>query len=129
VRSSGLLKRAAIAVGATSLISGIAIAGTAAAASASTIGVGQVQICAQGNYAAYIVFPRRGGYTSTIVPQGQCWIKTMGGVKSEPIEVYGVWNTHPDQSFYIGTEWYDGADSGIGIGAEGVSTSPYLWTW
>ena len=129
MKISGKLKRAAVAATAAGVLSGVVIAGTAAAASASTIPGGTVQICAQGNYTAYIVFPYRGGFASTLVPRGQCWINYMGGNSWEPIKVYGVWNTHPDQSFYIGTEWYDGAVSGIGIGAEGSTTSPYLWTW
>jgi hypothetical protein len=123
------LKLAVAALGTAGALSGAVIVGGTAAASASTIPGGHVQICAQGNYTAYIVFPYRGGFSSTLVPQGQCWWDYMGGNSWEPINVYGIWNTHPDQSFYIGTEWYDGAVSGIGIGAEGVTTSPYLETW
>jgi hypothetical protein len=123
------LKLAAVALSTAGALSGAAIVGGTASASASTIPGGHVQICAQGNYTAYIVFPDRGGLSSTLVPQGHCWWDYMGGNSWEPINVYGVWNTHPDQSFYIGTEWYDGAVSGIGIGAEGVTTSPWLETW
>ncbi len=101
----------------------------AGAASASTIRKGHVKFCAQGNYAAYIKFPHRRGLESTIVPRGHCWYQYMGGKRREPIKVYGIRNTNPSQSFYIGTRWYDGAVSGIGIGAEGVTTRPYLRTW
>lgn len=31
--------------------------------------------------------------------------------------------------FVIGTEWYNGDVSGMGIGAEGTSTSPWIETW
>jgi hypothetical protein len=129
MKVSGKIKRIAAAASAVGVLSGAAIAASAGVASASTIPTGEVQICAQGNYAAYIEFPDLNDSTSTVVPQGQCWISPVHSDGWEPIDVYGIWNTHPGQSFYIGTEWYDEAVSGIGIGAEGTSTSPYLWTW
>jgi hypothetical protein len=129
MKISGRLKRIVAAVSTVGVLSGVVIAASAGVASASTIPTGRVQLCAQGNYAAYLQFPDRGGLESALVPQGQCWDQYMGGNSWEPIKVYGVWNTNPNQSFYIGTEWYDGAVSGIGIGAEGVTTAPCLWTW
>ena len=129
MKVSGRLKRMAVAVGTAGVLSTAVITASAGAASASTIPNGQVQLCSQGNYTVYMEFPNRGGLESTTVPQGQCWQHYMGGNSWEPIKVYGIWNSHPDQSFYIGIEWYDGAVSGIGIGAEGSTTNPYLWTW
>ncbi len=128
MKVSGRLKRIVAAASTVGVLSGAVIAASAGVASASTIPKGYVQLCAQGNYTAYLSFPDL-GKTSTLVPPGQCWDHYVGGNSWEPIKVYGVWNTNPSQSFYIGTEWYDGAVSGIGIGAEGVTTAPYLWTW
>ncbi len=129
MKVSGKFKRMAAAVGTAGVLSAAVITASAGAASASTLPKGRVQLCSQGNYTAYLKFPYRGGLESYAVPRGKCWNHYMGGNRWEPIKVYGVWNSHPNQSFYIGTKWYDGAVSGIGIGAEGSTTKPYLWTW
>jgi hypothetical protein len=128
MKVSGRIKRLAAAAGAVAVLSGTVIAAGAGAASASTIPKGYVQLCAQGNYVAYVKFPSRELQSFTVKP-GHCWKEYMGGRSSESIKVYGIWNTHPGQSFYIGTKKYDGAVSGIGIGAEGITTKPHLYTW
>ncbi len=113
---------------------GAVLGASMVSASASTIPYQHVEVCAQGNYTAYAQFPSGlGGFETTLIPPGTCWyesVPAVGGATGwQPINVYGIWNTHPDQSFYIGTEWYNADVSGIGIGAERVTTSPYLWTW
>ena len=128
MKVSGKLKRIAAAMGAVGVLSGTVIAVSVGPASASTIPKGYVQLCAQGNYRAYITFPHRKIQSFKVKPN-TCWKEYMGGNRSEPIKVYGIWNTHPRKNFYIGTEKYDGAVSGIGIGAEGVTTKPFLYTW
>jgi hypothetical protein len=124
----GRIMRIAVAVGTVGVLSGAGVAASVGPASASTIPKGYVQLCAQGNYRAYITFPHRKLQSFTVKP-GTCWKEYMGGQGSERIRVYGWWNTHSNQSFYIGSRKYDGAVSGIGIGAEGVTTKPYLYTW
>lgn len=109
---------------------------TATSASASTIPNGQIQLCAQGNYPAYIhILDRQindsgastGGFASTIVNPGDCWItsfNTHGGANQ--VDVVGL---RPDGSeFYIGSQWWNSA-TGLGLGAEGSPESPYIWQW
>jgi hypothetical protein len=102
-------------------------------ASASTIPYQHVQICAQGNYTVQAYFSTGlGNFLTTLIPAKTCWyhdVPGVGGTGWQPIKVYGFWNTHPNESFYIGTEYYNLDSSGIGIGAEGVTTHPYLWNW
>jgi hypothetical protein len=116
-------------------------------ASASTIPLGQLQLCAQGDYPVYLVqrsvpIPGTNMTTTSVgsvgigpgqpVSSGQqpgCWqeqVNTHG--QWAPVEVYG---TRPDGSaFSLGTQWYNSSVSGLGIGAEGkLSTGPYVWTW
>jgi hypothetical protein len=125
-------RRVVVALAASGAVSAAVLGATMASASASTIPYQHVEVCAQGNYTAWAEFPTRGGFETTAIAPGTCWYQAMppfGATGSEPVNVYGVWNTDPGQSFYIGTEYYNPEVSGIGIGAEGVTTSPYLWTW
>lgn len=127
------VRRIAAGLGVAGLLSaGLVLAGTASA-SASTIPFGELQICAQGNYGAFVhVLPppgtTLGDFASTIQWPGQCW--------TEPVTTDGQWaqvdvvGLRSDGSeFYIGSEWYNSSVSGMGIGAEGSSDSPYIWTW
>jgi hypothetical protein len=128
MKISGRLMRVAAAVATVGALSGTIITASAEAAPASSIHKGYVQLCAQGNYSAFITFPKRELQSFTVKP-GDCWKTLMGARGKETIKVYGYWNSHPNQSFYIGTENFSGGVSGIGIGAEGVTTKPYLYTW
>jgi hypothetical protein len=119
------LKRGA----AVAVVAAAAIAGMAAPASASTISKGFVQICAQGNYRAVVQFPSRGYYESTLVNPGSCWYRYMGGGHGwEQIRVFGDYNQSSSR-FFVGTVWYNGDVSGVGIGAEGTTTNRYYITW
>lgn len=126
------LARFAAAGVATAGIAAAAVLGGAGSSYASTIAKGDVQLCAQGNYAAVLQFPDRGGYESTVVSPGQCWKGHMGGNGSEPINVIGIYNTSSN-TFKIGTVYFNGSTSGIGIGAEGTTANAgagaYLYTW
>jgi hypothetical protein len=115
---------------ATAVVSGALFVGLAAPASASTLSKGYVQVCAQGNYRAYIEFPNRGNMISTVVYPGTCWVRYMGGNSWEPIEVFGKYN-NGGSPFALGTVQYNGAVSGLGIGAEGTTSSGqhWMWTW
>ncbi|QMU76693.1 hypothetical protein GXW83_14030 [Streptacidiphilus sp. PB12-B1b] len=121
------VKRLTTALACSVLAAGALVGVNATSASASTISNGYVQLCAQGDYPAYIVFPYRGGFSSTIVQPKTCWYTYMGGNSWEPIDIYGLGN---NSVIPIGEVWYDGSVSGIGIGAEGyASDNPYYWTW
>jgi hypothetical protein len=133
VKVSRTMKRALVALAASGAVSGAVLGASITGASASTIPYQHVEICAQGNYTAQAYFSTGlGNFWTTLIPAGTCWYEDVpgaGGTGWQAIEIYGFWNTHPNQNFYIGTEFYNPASSGIGIGAEGVTTSPYLLTW
>jgi hypothetical protein len=133
VKVSRNIKRALIALAAGGAVSGAVLGASITAASASTIPYQHVEICAQGNYTAEAYFSTGlGNFWTTLIPPNTCWYENVpdaGGTGAQPISVYGFWNTHPNENFYIGTEYYNPYSSGLGIGAEGVTTSPYLWTW
>jgi hypothetical protein len=135
MRISSLVKRVAVAAGVTAAVVG----GSTVAASASTIPNGQLQICSQGNYWSYIHVlsaPVPGGngmttqtFASTLVAPGTCWkqpVNTLGAWVQ--VDVVGLYNTSGHE-FYIGSQWYNSSVAGLGIGAEGTTTSPFIWTW
>ncbi|MPY30195.1 hypothetical protein FNH09_02370 [Streptomyces adustus] len=111
---------AAVCVAATSLL-----AVTAPSASASTIQNQWVQLCAQGDYPVVLQFPYR-GMESTIVSPGQCnWWNWPSIGTWEPVNVIDV-RSHKT----VGTAWYKGDVSGLGIGAEGwEGSSQWIQTW
>jgi hypothetical protein len=130
------VRRIATGLGVAGLLSAGVVLASAGSASASTIPGGQLQLCAQGNYSAFVHVlsePLPGGGTSrefesTIQSPGQCW--------QEPVDTAGQWaqvdvvGIYPDGSqFYIGSESYNSSVAGMGIGAEGTTDSPYIWTW
>lgn len=120
------VKRAAISAAFSCAMAAGLLAGTASSASASTIQNEWVQLCAQGNYPAYLSFPWRGGFTSTIVDPGQCqWWNVGSDHRWEPINVIDAWS-----GATVGTTWYDGDVSGLGVGAEGwEGSSQWIQTW
>lgn len=130
------VRRIAAGLGVAGVLGAGLVLASAATASASTIPGGQLQICAQGNYDVFVHVlpePLPGGGTSletysTLETPGSCW--------QEPVNTDGQWaqvdvvGVNPDGfQFYIGSEWYNSSVSGLGIGAEGTNTSPYLYTW
>ena len=123
--------KAAVAV---ALAAGLGVVASAPA-SASTIPNGQIQLCAQGNYRAYVhVLPRdlgdgssTTGMMSTLVNPGDCWISgfnTHGGANQ--VDVVGIRSNGSE--FYIGSQWWNSA-TGLGLGAEGTESNPYIWQW
>ncbi len=131
--STRIKRLGALAVGITA-IAGLGVS-TAVSASASTIPNGQIQICAQGNYPAYIhILPRSlgngattTGMASVLINPGQCrtyGFNTLGGANQ--VDVVGI---RPNGSeFYIGSQWWNSA-TGLGLGAEGTPSNPYIWQW
>jgi hypothetical protein len=131
------LKRTVTALSAVGVLSGAVIAGSAGMASASTIQNGHIQICAQGDYPAFIhvlsePVPNSGGETtesleSPVQSPGSCWwtpFNTLG--QWVQVDVVGL---HSDGSqFYIHSYWWN-SSTGIGIGAEGDQWSPWTQTW
>ncbi len=131
-----VIRRIAVALGVTALVAVPAAVATSTAASASTIPYGYVQLCAQGNYWAYVhVLPvrlpngdMRGDSQSTVQPPGTCWMQGIDTAGQwAQLDVVGI---HSDGSeFYIGSRWYNSGVSGIGLGAEGTEWNAYIWTW
>ncbi|MBV2353821.1 hypothetical protein KUM39_05520 [Streptomyces sp. J2-1] len=119
-------KRVAAAVVAAGAMTAGLLAGTAGTASASTIQNQWVQLCAQGNYPAVVQFPQRGNFESVIVSPGQCQWWNFGSIHAwEPINVIDVWSNRT-----VGTTWYNGDVSGVGIGAQGQEGgSQWIQTW
>jgi hypothetical protein len=119
-------KRAGITAVVTCAMATGLLAGTAGPASASTIQNQWIQLCAQGNYPAQIEFPYRGGASSFVVSPGQCqWWNFQDLGTWEPVNVVDVWSGKT-----VGTTWYKGDVSGLGIGAEGSEGgSQWIQTW
>ncbi len=103
----------------------------------STIPVGNIQFCAQGDYAAMIdVHPApvpgtrmtSRGVASVVIPPGQCWMSPLNTL-GQPAEVVMTgFDNSTGQPFFVGqTEWNSAC--GLGLGAEGTSGSPFWWEW
>ncbi|MER6540701.1 hypothetical protein ABT215_44575 [Streptomyces sp900105755] len=108
-------KRVGITAAVTCTMATGLLASTAGSASASTIKNEWIQLCAQGNYPAYVEFPYRGGASSFVVSPGQCqWWNWQSIGIWEPVNVVDSWSGK-----IIGTEWYNGDYNGLGIGALG----------
>lgn len=141
MKISRKLKRVAAAISAASVLSGAVIVGSTGIASASTIPNGHIQICAQGDYSAFIhvlsePIPNSNETTqtfaSTIVVPGTphaCWWN------QQPFDTFGQWvqvdvvGIHSNgQQFYIRSYWWN-SSGGLGIGAEGDQWSPWTETW
>jgi hypothetical protein len=103
-------------------LAGVAIGLSVGSAAADT--AGEFKVCAYGNYAAYVQIPQQGDIESFIAfPGTREEIGITPGTTYG--NVYGIWNTNPDQSFYIGSVGLD-SSTGYTVGAEGTTTSPYL---
>ncbi|MGW5645155.1 hypothetical protein ACWEV3_37265 [Saccharopolyspora sp. NPDC003752] len=129
------VKRVVVGLGATGLLSGALLTGTVATASASTIPDGYIQICAQGNYSAFVdIHPAElggGGTTvgviSPVQRPGSCWLRKFSthGVDA-PVDVWGI---RPDGSqFHVGAASYNSKD-GLGLGAQGTVGAPTMAKW
>ncbi|GIG03278.1 hypothetical protein [Catellatospora citrea] len=116
-----------LAVVASASLTTLAILWGTGGAPAAASWAGEVGLCIGGNYAAYLRFPQRGGWTSPLITNG-CWSTTMGSsgnfVTAETFEVRGVWNTHPDQSFLVCSVY---VSPGVGtalVMTNGTTTQP-----
>jgi hypothetical protein len=122
MRVMSKVKRFAVAAGAASLLAGAAVAVTAGSAEAAVPHT--FKVCAYGNYTAQADIPQQGGFSTYLIQPGQCQqIPIVAG--STYGNVWGFYNTHPDQRFYVGTATFNSATGWTG-GAEGTTTSPYL---
>jgi hypothetical protein len=131
-----IIRRIGVTLAAAAAVAVPVVATTATQASASTIPYGNVQLCAQGSYPAFVhVLPVRlsNGFTtreywSTVESPGHCW---MSGVDTAgqwaQVDVVGIHSNGSE--FYIGSRWYNSSVSGIGLGAEGNEWNPYIWQW
>jgi hypothetical protein len=139
-----LAARAATVAAATAIVGGLVAGAVATPASASTIQRGWIQFCVQGNYTAFIhvlseLDPKTGRDTTTVQtspmrpgqvinggPPGCTWFPWDTDGVSVQVDVVRV---APDGSqHWINDTWYN-SNSGLGIGAEGTQTNPYITTW
>lgn len=141
-----LATRAVTVLAVTGALAGLAASMTTATASASTIQKGWLQICAQGNYPAYVhvlsePIPNSPGmYTGEWVspamtpgvsvdgaPAGCLWKQVPTDNVWVQVDVVGL---KPNgQEFWLGDEWYNSNVSGMGIGAEGTPSNYSIATW
>jgi hypothetical protein len=114
----------ALAAGGAVVLAGMVIAapGTALAATATpaTIGSGNMELCANGNYNAELSFLQF-GTSSALVDQGTCKVFSIPG-GGGAVEILGFFNTHPNQSFDVGEITPTGAS--VLCRAEGTTTDP-----
>jgi hypothetical protein len=109
----------ALAAGGVVVLAGMVIAtpGTALADIAS----GQFELCANGNYTAGVQFPQH--HTSTVeIPAGTCLTVNVPNGGAQAVDIIGFFNTHPDQSFFVGETETTGAPELCR--AQGTTTDP-----
>lgn len=114
---------------AAAVLSVAAFSGTAFAAGQGTGPGGQyapnsVEICAFGNYRAEIQLPQQG--TTVDVAEGSCSGVIHLGSGTSYANVYGFWNTHPDQKFWVGSVGNIRAIGTVEVAAGGVTTAPAI---
>lgn len=126
------------ALGIAGVLAAVSAVG-AADASASTIPNGHIQICAQGSYPAFIhVLSKNlgnglstGTFSSAVESPNEgsssCWW-TQFDTHGQSVQVDVVGLDSNGNQFYIGSRWWN-SSTGLGIGAEGSSSSPWIETW
>ncbi|MFB0619411.1 hypothetical protein [Streptomyces sp. AGS-58] len=120
--SSKAARRACLAIGAVSCMTGAVLAGTAGPASAATAHT--FKVCAYGNYTAYATIPQQGDISTVLIAPGKCGqLPIVSG--STYGKVWGVYNTNPDKSFYVGTAHFTASKGWTGA-AKGTASSRYL---
>ncbi|MFD6530984.1 hypothetical protein [Streptomyces sp. NPDC060184] len=130
--SQSFSKRAAAGVVGVTLASGILLStGSAQAA----IGAGRVQLCAQGNYAAYLVFntaqQNQTGVATATVSANTCQtfnIVNYGGGTQTGISVFGKYNTSSG-NFYIDGLNVDPTGGGWKLFAKGTTANAGTGAW
>jgi hypothetical protein len=82
-------------------IAGLATAVVPAVSASASSGV--LTLCSEGGYPSYAVFPGRGGLSTYVIPNGQCYSTYLGGTTNEEVDVYANnWQ-------YIGSTIYNGS--------------------
>lgn len=123
------LKRTAsamLAVGAVASGALLASAATASADTATALGAGTLSVCSDGSYATQVEFPGRGGFSTFVVPSGQC--KNTSGLSNngiEPITVVGI--TDGGQKFQAGKGSFNASKGGI-VKSYGVPGNAWAMT-
>ncbi|MFF5858375.1 hypothetical protein ACFY8B_22545 [Streptomyces sp. NPDC012751] len=120
--TSKAARKASLAIGAVSCLAGAVLAGTAGPASAATAHT--FKVCAYGNYTAYATLPQQGGISTVLIAPGKCEQLPLSSGSTYG-KVYGVYNTNPGKSFYVGTAHFNSSTGWTGA-AKGTTTSPYL---
>jgi hypothetical protein len=125
---------AAGAVGAA-LVSGVLLSSGSAQAATAAIAPGRVQLCAQGNYAAYLVFntaqQNQQGSTTATVSAGTCQtfgVPNYGGGTQTGISVFGRYNTSSG-TFYIDGLNVDPTGGGWKLFAKGTTANAGAGAW
>ncbi len=125
------IRRITLAAGGAGVLVGMAMAVPGiASASTAVIGPGNIELCANGNYAAQIEFigTINGGATTkelftSFVSQGTCQVFGVPSFSSTEI-TRGRFNTHPDQTFLVGASVAQPGGPAQLIRAEGITTDP-----
>ncbi|MFI7609470.1 hypothetical protein ACIBTV_30760 [Micromonospora sp. NPDC049366] len=120
---SQTVKRAAAGVAAAGMLTAATLAVTTGPAAAA-MGKGRVQICAQGNYAAYLSFEGSRYSTSVLAVPGAC-VKTDIPTSTYQIGVNGVYNS--GASFRMGAFVASSSDDpGWKVYTKGTTAA---WWW
>jgi hypothetical protein len=116
------IRKVTLAVGAVTLVTGAAIAGTAVSASAA---IAQTfKICAYGNYAVQGEIPQQEGRATFKAYPGHC--RSIELLKGDTYaKVWGFYNTHNNVRFSVGIAHFS-ASKGWSGAAEGKTTSHSL---
>ncbi len=92
--------------------------GVGATAAQASGGPGWYQLCSNGSYPSYVVWPGRGGSASYVANPGQCvWIYMAG----DETDIYGL---NRGYAFYVGSDWWPANIATVGIPA---SHNWYVW--
>ncbi|MFE4450674.1 hypothetical protein [Streptomyces sp. NPDC056796] len=133
--SQSFSKRAAAGVVGAALASGLLLSAGQAQAATAAIGAGRVQLCAQGNYAAYLVFntaqQNQQGVATATVSAGSCQtfdIVNYGGGQQTGISVIGKYNTSSG-TFYVDGLNVDPTGGGWKLFAKGTTANAGAGSW
>ncbi|MEU6440847.1 hypothetical protein [Streptomyces sp. NPDC047046] len=132
MNSKSLSRRAAAGVVGAAVAAGVLLSSGSAQAA---IGAGRVQLCAQGNYDAFLVFntaqqDQQGVGTATVA-HGTCQtfnVVNYGGGRQTGISVLGRYNTSSD-TFYIDGLNVDPTAGGWKLFAKGTTANAGAGAW
>lgn len=128
MKTMNVLRRTGALLGAGGALASALVLASAGSSAAAT-GSGTFTLCAAGNYTAYAVFTDRGDIATTLIPAGQCWSEsTFRDHANDHYTVYGLYNTHPNDSFTVGSSSFND-NSGGNAQARGTAAAPVLIAW